>query len=52
MMINNIPEYANEYKYIVASDIDNELWFWGAFNDEDKAYAVASEIGGQVVINE
>jgi uncharacterized protein YutD len=35
--INNLPEYANEYKYIVARWCDDELWFYGAWNDEEKA---------------
>lgn len=51
-MINNLPTYANEYKYIVAQRIDNELWFWGAWNDRNKANKVALEIGGEVVTNE
>lgn len=51
MKINNLPTYANEYKYIVASRVDGELWFWGAYNDRDKAYSVACEIWGEVVTN-
>ena len=35
--VKNLPEYANEYKYIVASQIDGDLWFWGAWNDMKKA---------------
>jgi len=51
-MINNLPTYANEYKYIVARRIDGELWFWGAWNDRNKANEVALEIEGEVVTNE
>ena len=51
-MINNLPTYANEYKYIVARRINKELCFWGAWNDRDKANEVALEIGGEVVTNE
>lgn len=50
-MINNLPTYANEYKYIVARRVDGELWFWGAWNDLNKANEVALEIGGEVVTN-
>ena len=50
-MINNLPAYANEYKYIVARRIDGELWFWGAWNDRNKANEVALEICGEVVTN-
>lgn len=50
--INNLPEYAKEYRYIVVQRIDGELWFWGAWDDDRKACIVASEIGGEVVTNE
>ena len=52
MMINNLPAYAKEYKYIVVRKIDKELWFWGAWNDMDKANEAAVEINGMVVTNE
>lgn len=49
MIINNIPEYAKNYTYIVARDVDdNELWFYGAYNDGVKAQQIADEIHGQV----
>ncbi len=51
-MINNLPAYANEYKYIVAHRIDGELWFWGAWNDRNKANEVALEIEGEVVTHQ
>ena len=50
-MINNFPAYANEYKYIVARRIDGALWFYGAWNDRNKANEIALEIGGEVVTN-
>ena len=50
--INNYKSYADQYKYIVARRIDGELWFWGAWNDRNKANEVAIEIGGEVVTNE
>ena len=53
MKINNIPEYAKEYRFIVArkDTDDNSLWFWGAWNNRNKANEVAIEIGGEVVTN-
>lgn len=51
-MINNLPAYANEYKYIVVRRVDGEFWFWGAWNDCNRANEVAIEIGGEVVTNE
>ena len=49
--VKNLPEYANEYKYIVASQIDGDLWFRGAWNNMKKAISAAEEIGGKVVMN-
>ena len=47
MIINNIPEYAKNYTYLVARDDDKgELWFYGAYNDGVKAQQVADEIRG------
>lgn len=40
-IVNNVPEYANKYKLLVARNIDGEKWFHGAFNTHDeilKAY--------------
>ena len=51
--INNYKSYADQYKYIVARRVDGELWFWGAWNDRDKANDVAEELGnGIVLVNE
>ena len=49
--VKNLPEYANEYKYIVASQVDGDLLFWGAWNNMKKAIKAAEEIGGKVVMN-
>ena len=49
--VKNLPEYANEYKYIVVSQINGELWFRGAWNNMKKAIKAAEEIGGKVVMN-
>ena len=49
--VKNLPEYANEYKYIVASQIDGDLWFSGAWNNMKTAIKAAEEIGGKVVMN-
>lgn len=52
MTIQNVAEYAKNYKYIVARRVDGELYFWGAWNDRNKANEVAIELGdGIVVVN-
>lgn len=48
--VQNVASYAKDYKYIVAMSVDGELWFWGAWNDRDKANEVALELGNGVVV--
>lgn len=50
-IINNLPDYAIHHNYIVTSICDSNLWFYGAWDDEDKAYEVAEMIGGVVIEN-
>ena len=50
-IVKNLSSYAINYKYIVASDVDGDLWFYGAWNDESRAYEVARNIRGVVVKN-
>lgn len=50
--VNNVPEYANHYDWWVVNRVDGELWFWGAWNDRDRANEVALEIGGITLKNE
>lgn len=51
LIINNLPDYATNYNYIVASVLDGDLWFYGAWDNEDKAYDVARVINGAVIKN-
>ena len=51
LIIKNLSNYATQYKYIVASSVDGDLWFYGAWNDEDRAYGVARDIDGVVIKN-
>lgn len=48
--VKNVPENVSE-RYIVARLVVGELWFWGAWNDKEKADDVAREIDGIVVEN-
>ena len=52
MTVNNIPTYAKNYKYIVARAVSGELWFYGAYSTSTKAYDVAEQIDGIVIIHE
>lgn len=49
--IKNLPEYAKKYQYIVARRVDSQLWFWGAWNDKNKANEIALNIGGVMIRN-
>lgn len=52
MFINNLPDYALAYKYIVYREVNCESWFYGAFNDAAKAAVSAAEIGGKFIMTE
>lgn len=47
-MINNLPEYAKEYKFIVYIEVDDEKWFYGAYNNAEKAREVANTVDGKI----
>lgn len=49
--INNMPTYATDYSFIVATRVDDTLWFYGAYHDMAKANKVALEIGSAVVVS-
>ena len=49
MNLMNMPEYANDYEFVVAREIDGDYWFWGAYEDCFKADRIAHEIGGVVI---
>lgn len=51
MKIQNMPEYANHYEFVVAREIDGELWFWGAYADGHKANQIAHDIAGVIIHN-
>lgn len=50
--INNLPDYASEYEYLVVRNCHEDgIWFYGAYHDFEKACDVALEIGNGVVID-
>ncbi len=48
-MINNLPDYASEYPFIVATGELEDLWFYGAYNTFEKANEVAEQVDGVVI---
>ena len=49
-LVHNMPEYALDYKYVVATLDGGILWFWGAWDDIDEANAAARENEFRVVL--
>lgn len=49
--INNMPEYASHYEFVVVRNVDDQLWFYGAYRDGFKADEIAHQIGGLIVHN-
>ncbi len=49
--VKNLPDYPLR-KYVVARPFDGVLWFWGTWDDKDKAREVAREMNGVVVTND
>lgn len=45
--INNMPNVEPE-KYVVARYCDGEWWYYGMYDNKEKAYAVSEEVGGYV----
>lgn len=50
--ILNASGYAVDYKYIVARYCEGDWWFYGAWNEQDRAYHVAMVEGGEVFLTE
>ena len=48
--INNVP--ATIRTWIVAREVDGELWFWGSWNDCETAQDAARQVGGIVIARE
>lgn len=42
--IFNVPDYANQKPYWVVNKIDNEFWFFGAYETAHKAQSAYQEL--------
>lgn len=51
LKINNCPNYAFDYEFIVVRKIDEEFWFYGAYTNGFKADQIAYNINGEVIHN-
>lgn len=52
MKINNVPKYANDYRFFVVREVDDEYWFYGAYDDRNRANNVAMQVDGIVIEND
>ena len=49
--INNMSENAHKYEFVVVSQCDGEMWYWGAYRFAWDAEAAAKECGGFIIHN-
>ena len=54
--VNNMPDFEGEEpgKYFLVARVDEktkELWYYGNYPTEERAYEVAQEIGNGIVLN-
>ena len=50
-LVKNVPEYAWSCNYWVVTEIDEDLWFYGAYDSADKARQIALNLDKLVVSN-
>lgn len=50
--INNVPTYADAYRYWVVRYSAGRLWFYGAYPEENRALEVANTEDGMVIEHE
>lgn len=50
MKVNNLHKSPKEY--IVVRYVENDFWYWGSWDDKNKANEVAKEISGMVIKRE
>lgn len=48
--IKNLPDYARNYRYIVVRLVDDDFWFYGAYNAEFKAIEVRNGLYDSYII--
>lgn len=46
--VNNLPDDIE--KYVVARVCDGELWFWGTWDDKDKAEKVVNDVENGILL--
>ena len=52
MTINNLPNKNEIGEYVIYRRVNNELWYWGSYNDRNTANEVALAEGCECVARE
>ena len=47
IQVENCPEYAKDYEFIVARAVNGRLWFYGAWNEANR---VAESLGDNALV--
>lgn len=47
--VNNVPDYAVNYQYWVVREVDGAMWFYGAYETDERAKEVAGTVNGIVL---
>lgn len=48
--VNNVPDYAKTKRFWVIRKVDDEYWFYGAFDDVTKAFNSCRELDNGTLI--
>lgn len=52
-MVNNMPKDESRIKkYIVVREAEGVLWYWGSWDELDRAYIAAKEVNGTILTKE
>ena len=49
MKVNNLPADAHDHKYLTFRYVNDEAWFYGAWDTYDQAFKQAREIRGYII---
>lgn len=49
--VHNLPSNWRNYEYIIARDVEGELWFWGCYETAASAWRCRAEMVKEGMIN-
>lgn len=50
LSINNIPDMTDKHGYMVVINDNSDLWYYGLYEDYDRAKQAATEIDNKFVV--